>query len=141
MRPPCFPPCCREPTVALMYGAELDLAVRGIRRLVEDVVACLALILFFSGAGPKPVAVHTGAPRGAAPAQRNTATERLCTVPRGPLRCLISASGSWWALCECGSELRQHEKSNFNSYLRCLTGRAGGCSAASLSGPEAMTTT
>lgn len=57
-----LPPCCREPTVALVYGAELGLAARGIHGLLEDVVADVALMLTFSGAGTGPVAVHAGAP-------------------------------------------------------------------------------
>lgn len=51
-----------------MYGAEPGLAVGGTGGLVEDLVAAAALMLTFSRAGTKPVAVHTGAPRGAAPA-------------------------------------------------------------------------
>lgn len=113
--------------MVLMYGAELGPAVRGIGRLAENVVACGALVQSLGGAGTGPVAVHTGAPRGAAPARGNTAARGVCSVPRGPR---VNVGRRWM----------QQEERNLDAYLRCLTGRAGGRSAASLSGPEAMAT-
>lgn len=55
-----------------MYGAGRCLAVHSIRRLVEDVVAGVAGRLLLSVAGGQPGALHTGAPRGAAPAPGST---------------------------------------------------------------------